>query len=90
VIELITSNLGANLDIIVIFCTVIAGLIFMAVDVRFGIMMLFFLFGVEFVAFYNGGVSTTYVLYALLATFAVLALTILITRQRVGTSGGVQ
>jgi len=81
-IDFLAQNLGVSLEIIILILTVIGDWIFIAVDVRLGIMMLFVMFGIEFMAFTGFGLDTTLVVYAFFGTFALLATTMLITHGK--------
>lgn len=85
VLTLLIGNLGITLPQLVLLITALGSLIFMALDLRLGLMMLFFMFGIETVAFWAAAVAS-YDLYlaisALLASFVLMALSLLMSKPK--------
>lgn len=87
IILVIVNNLGITWPQLIVLITALGSLIFMAVEVRLGLMMMFLMFGIETVAFWIYGMSATeitIVTMALLATFVLMALSLLVTRSKTG------
>lgn len=93
IVLVLIGNLGVTLPQLVIIVTTLGSLIFMAVELRFGIMMLFFMYGVETVVFWAAGASSNDIILitsALLASFVMMALSILTVKSKQGGySGGI-
>lgn len=79
ILALFETNLGFTLENIILLCTALGSMIFMAKDFRTGIIILFIIFGSEFMMFYSTGMDSFFALIAFLLTFALLALSLYIT-----------
>lgn len=72
--ELIEEGLLFSVEDIILFLTVMGTLLFMATDLRIGLIIMFLLSAVEFVLFAIFGMETTKAMYALLITLVIMAL----------------
>ena len=84
VIALLFSEIGVTLPQFVLIITALGSLIFIAVEIRFGLMFLFFMFGVETVVFWWAGVSLVdllLVVMCLLSSFVMMALSLLLIKS---------
>ena len=87
VINLLFGELGVTIDIYVLIVTILGSLIFMAKDFRLGLVILFLLESVELIIFYSWGYDLTYYVLAVLTTFVLMAVSLLISHKR--TTGGI-
>lgn len=91
-VGIMLSNLGVTLPIIVLVITALGSLIFMAVELRLGLMTLFFMYAVEFLAFWRYGVTgtdLTFTAMALLSSFVLMTLSLLLVKSKQGNYGGI-
>ena len=85
VVLVLVGNLEVTLPQLVLIITTLGSLIFMAVDMRFGLMILFFLYGVEVIIFWSAGVAAidlTLSVMCLLAALVMMTLSLLVTRSK--------
>lgn len=79
ILNLMAGNLGVSLEAAVLLVTFLGSLLFMARDLRIGLVILLVLFSSEFIVFYITGLSTLMALTATLVTLVCLALAIYIS-----------
>lgn len=81
------ANLGVTTDQLIMILTFMASLIFMAKDLRLGMMLLFFLNSIEFLLFYGSGYDVTLISIAVLISLVLMAMTLFMSHQR--SKGGI-
>lgn len=77
-------NLGVTLDQFIMLITFMASLIFMAKDLRLGIMLLFFLNTIEVILFYAAGWDITLISIATLISLVLMAFSLFVSFQNTG------
>lgn len=90
--DLLLGGLNITLPVIIIIITWLGCVIFMAISLRLGLMMLFFLNVVEALGFWAYGVSALHmnlITMTTLASFVLLSLSIMLSKSRQGGYGGV-
>lgn len=91
IVILIFGTLGVTLPQFILLITALGAVIFIAVELRFGLMMLFFMFAVELIAFWSYGVAYIDLILSvmcLLATFVCMTLSLLLVRSGQQHPGG--
>lgn len=93
------SNLGVTWPQLVLIITALGVMIFMAVELRFGLMMMFFMFAFETLVFWYSmnnvpdlGITTvdlTLSTSVTLASFVIMTLSLLITKSKQGYNEGI-
>jgi len=83
-LALFEANLGATIENIVLLLTTLGSMLFLAKDLRLGIIILFIFFAMEFVIFSTLGMETFFTLMAFLSTFVVMSLTLYVSRYKTG------
>lgn len=89
---LMVGNLGVTVTQLVLLLTALGSIIFMAVELRLGFMMMFMLFGVEFVILWSYGAQVgdlTLAGICLLASFVTMTLSLLLIRPKQNVYGGI-
>lgn len=92
VVVLLVGNLEVTVAQLVLLITALGSMIFMALDLRFGLLMLFFMFGVETLVFWSYGVTTaelTLSVLCLLSSFVALTLSLLLVSSKTAKPGGI-
>lgn len=91
------SGLGITLPQLVLMVTALGSMIFVAASFRLGVMMLFFMFGSEFLIFWRisliapeiiTAIDMSIVTLAFLASFVIMTISLLMTKAQ-NTSGGI-
>lgn len=77
-------NLGVTLDQFIMLVTFMASLIFMAKDLRLGIMMLFLFNCIEVILFASAGVDITLISIATLISLVLMAFSLFMSYQGSG------
>jgi hypothetical protein len=88
----LVGNLNVTVVQLVLLITALGSMIFMALDLRFGLLMLFFMFGVETLVFWAYGVTTaemTLSTLCLLSSFVALTLSLLLVSSKQAKPGGI-
>jgi len=85
-LTMLANNLGASMEAIVIIITFLGSLLFMANDVRLGLVILLIFFASEFVVFYSFGMETLMILTATLITLVALTLSIYLSFNKSATA----
>ncbi|MEM5810120.1 MAG: hypothetical protein QW156_04510 [Candidatus Aenigmatarchaeota archaeon] len=80
------ANLGVDVQQLVLIITSLGSIIFMSRDFRLGILILFFLIGMETLVFYKLNYDITIYVYAVLLSFILLIISILISFKRTTVS----
>jgi len=78
----LTSNLGVTNEIFILIVTVLSCIVFMAKELRLGLILLFFITSIEFMIFYALGLNTTYHIITILALFVILTISLLISYKK--------
>lgn len=86
ILTLFATNLGTSIEALVILITFLGSLLFMANDVRIGLIIMLLAFACEFVIFYTFGMDTLMALTATLITLIALTLSIYLSYNRSGTA----
>jgi len=80
----IGTNLGMPIEGIILFFTAVGCLLFFAKSVRLGAVMMFLLFSIDFIAFIMWGWDITIAMSAMLISFAILCIVLLISKEQGG------
>jgi hypothetical protein len=86
----LVSNLGVTFTQLVLLMTVLGSLIFIAVELRLGLLLLFFMTGIETIVFWSYGVATTdlsMVVSVFLSSFVLMAVSLLLIKPKQGYGG---
>jgi len=78
----LTNNLGVTNEVFILIVTVLSCVIFMAKELRLGLLLLFFITSVEFMILYALGLNTTYHIITILASFVILTISLLISYKK--------
>lgn len=92
IVVVMLGNLEVTLVQVVLLLTALGSMIFMALDLRFGLLMLFFMFGCETVVFMAYGVTQAEMYLtglALLSSFVALTLSLLLVSSKQSKPGGI-
>lgn len=88
VFSFVAENLGVSFEFLLLFVVIVAGIIFMARDVRIGLIIYFVFFSGIFVWFYeDGSLAWQYPLILFFITLILLAFSIFSSARR--NAGGV-
>ena len=82
VLDLITGNLGMNLEDIILFGIVMSSLVFGIKDIRLSLVAAIIMFAGAFMLFYEQSMNYTKALIAMFVTVVLLALSILISYSK--------
>lgn len=86
IIETLITNLGVSVSQFTLIITLFVSFLFMAKDLRLGLIFLFIFTGAELIAFYYLSMNIMLHTIVLLASLVMLTLSLLFSRQR---SGGI-
>lgn len=78
----LVETLGVTTEFWILIITALSSIIIMAKEFRLGVLLLFFMEGLEFIALYSFGLEIFYHTLGLLITFALLVLTLLISYSK--------
>lgn len=91
VLSLLFSGLNVTLPQFVLVITVLGSIIFIAVELRFGLMILFFMLGIETLVYWRVGVSDAdmnLVIIVLMSSFVLMTLSLLLMKSSEQTYQG--
>lgn len=87
ILEMMALNLGLGVPELILLILSLTMLVFFAIDIKIGLIMLFISYNVSFIVFYEWGISTQSALILVFMTLAAMALTFILTNRQVKSSG---